>query len=89
MPRLGLRHLQALLLFLGLVVNTILQFNVGVAVVAMTNATSVNAELPVSELHTPPFRLLYFFLFSFLCSTSTGRNQRNPTFSPASIGARL
>lgn len=54
MPRLGLRHLQALLLFLGLVVNTILQFNVGVAVVAMTNATSVNAELPVSELHTPP-----------------------------------
>ncbi|XP_064550843.1 vesicular glutamate transporter 1 [Drosophila montana] len=45
-PRLGLRHLQALLLFLGLVVNTTLQFNVGVAVVAMTNATSVNAELP-------------------------------------------
>ncbi|EDV91491.1 putative inorganic phosphate cotransporter [Drosophila grimshawi] len=45
-PRLGLRHLQALLLFLGLVVNTILQFNVGVAVVAMTNATSTNADLP-------------------------------------------
>ncbi|KAM8703429.1 hypothetical protein ACLKA7_008104 [Drosophila subpalustris] len=45
-PRLGLRHLQALLLFLGLVVTTILQFNVGVAVVAMTNATSVDPELP-------------------------------------------
>lgn len=54
MPRLGLRHLQALLLFLGLVVNTILQLNVGVAVVAMTNVTSVNAEVPVSEMHTPP-----------------------------------
>ncbi|XP_017873266.1 PREDICTED: putative inorganic phosphate cotransporter [Drosophila arizonae] len=45
-PRLGLRHLQALLLFLGLVVNTTLQFNVGVAVVAMTNATSVNVDVP-------------------------------------------
>ncbi|XP_060650832.1 putative inorganic phosphate cotransporter [Drosophila nasuta] len=45
-PRLGLRHLQALLLFLGLVVTTILQFNVGVAVVAMTNATSSYPEIP-------------------------------------------
>ncbi|XP_068152936.1 putative inorganic phosphate cotransporter [Drosophila tropicalis] len=45
-PRIGLRHLQALLLFIGLVVNTILQFNVGVAVVAMTKATSTNVETP-------------------------------------------
>ncbi|KAH8241955.1 hypothetical protein KR038_004711 [Drosophila bunnanda] len=38
--RLGMRHLQAALLFVGLAANTILQLNVGVAVVAMTNDTS-------------------------------------------------
>ncbi|KPU79168.1 uncharacterized protein Dana_GF26879 [Drosophila ananassae] len=39
-PRLGMRHLQAVLLFIGLAANTILQLNVGVAVVAMTNTTT-------------------------------------------------
>ncbi|XP_017100066.2 putative inorganic phosphate cotransporter isoform X1 [Drosophila bipectinata] len=44
-PRLGLRHVQAVLLFIGLCANTILQLNVGVAVVAMTNTTtSVDGE---------------------------------------------
>ncbi|XP_017141077.1 putative inorganic phosphate cotransporter [Drosophila miranda] len=45
-PRLGLRHLQAALLFIGLAANTILQLNVGVTVVAMTNATSINEDTP-------------------------------------------
>ncbi|KAH8384067.1 hypothetical protein KR009_012001, partial [Drosophila setifemur] len=39
-PRLGLRHLQAGLLFIGLAANMILQLNVSVAVVAMTNGTT-------------------------------------------------
>ncbi|XP_015037421.2 uncharacterized protein [Drosophila pseudoobscura] len=47
-PRLGLRHLQAALLFIGLAANTILQLNVGVTVVAMTNATSINEDTPVA-----------------------------------------
>ncbi|XP_022227266.2 uncharacterized protein LOC111077338 isoform X2 [Drosophila obscura] len=46
-PRLGWRHLQAALLFIGLAANTILQLNVGVTVVAMTNATSINEDTPV------------------------------------------
>ncbi|ALC46579.1 CG2003 [Drosophila busckii] len=48
-PRLGLRHLQALLLFLGLAVNTILQLNVGVAVVAMTKESGNSTALPHFE----------------------------------------
>ncbi|XP_037729681.1 uncharacterized protein LOC119560340 isoform X3 [Drosophila subpulchrella] len=45
-PRLGLRHLQAGLLFYGLAANTVLQLNVSVAVVAMTNGTSSNDSDP-------------------------------------------
>ncbi|XP_017007708.1 uncharacterized protein [Drosophila takahashii] len=45
-PRLGLRHLQAGLLFYGLAANTVLQLNVGVAVVAMTNGTASNDSDP-------------------------------------------
>ncbi|XP_039495216.1 putative inorganic phosphate cotransporter isoform X1 [Drosophila santomea] len=45
-PRLGLRHLQAGLLFYGLAANTVLQLNVSVAVVAMTNGTTSNNSDP-------------------------------------------
>ncbi|XP_039232598.1 uncharacterized protein LOC6539061 isoform X2 [Drosophila yakuba] len=45
-PRLGLRHLQAGLLFYGLAANTVLQLNVSVAVVAMTNGTTLNNSDP-------------------------------------------
>ncbi|XP_030370203.1 putative inorganic phosphate cotransporter [Scaptodrosophila lebanonensis] len=45
-PCLGQRHLQASLLFIGLAVNTILQYNVGVAVVAMTNSTPSSGQIP-------------------------------------------
>jgi len=49
-PRLGLRHLQAGLLFYGLAANTVLQLNVSVAVVAMTNeTTSNNSDPPVGK----------------------------------------
>ncbi|KAH8267285.1 hypothetical protein KR018_002234, partial [Drosophila ironensis] len=43
-PFLGMRHLQAGLLFIGLAANTILQLNVGVAVVAMTNGSSSTSK---------------------------------------------
>ncbi|XP_017026517.1 uncharacterized protein [Drosophila kikkawai] len=42
--RLGMRHLQAALLFVGLAANTIHQLNVGFAMVAMTNGTSSTTE---------------------------------------------
>ncbi|XP_016968764.1 uncharacterized protein LOC108036895 isoform X3 [Drosophila biarmipes] len=48
-PRLGMRHLQAGLLFYGLAANTVLQLNVSVAVVAMTNGTSsIDSDPPVA-----------------------------------------
>lgn len=47
-PRIGVRHLQSLLLFLGLTVIHIARLNVSVAIVAMTNAASTNPNFPVS-----------------------------------------
>lgn len=47
-PRIGLRHVQSLLLFLGLTVMHIARLNVSVAIVAMTNAASTNPNFPVS-----------------------------------------
>ncbi|XP_037954289.1 putative inorganic phosphate cotransporter isoform X2 [Teleopsis dalmanni] len=43
-PCLGQRHVQVLLLFLSIVVNYVAKLNVGVAVVAMTNAESTNPD---------------------------------------------
>lgn len=51
--RLGMRHLQAALLFIGLAANTILQLNVGVAVVAMTNGTSSTTTTTREDGDTP------------------------------------
>ncbi|XP_064543761.1 putative inorganic phosphate cotransporter [Drosophila montana] len=45
-PRIGLRHVQSLLLFLGLTVMHIARLNVSVAIVAMTNAASTNPNFP-------------------------------------------
>ncbi|XP_023177772.2 putative inorganic phosphate cotransporter isoform X2 [Drosophila hydei] len=45
-PRIGVRHLQSLLLFLGLTVIHIARLNVSVAIVAMTNAASTNPNFP-------------------------------------------
>ncbi|XP_017835983.1 putative inorganic phosphate cotransporter [Drosophila busckii] len=45
-PFLGQRHVQTFLLFLSIVVNYMAKFNVGVAVVAMTNAESTNPNFP-------------------------------------------
>lgn len=47
-PHIGIRHLQAVLLFLAIVVNYIPRLNVSVAVVAMTNAATTNPKFPVS-----------------------------------------
>lgn len=47
-PRLGVRHLQSFLLFLGLTVMHIARLNVSVAIVAMTNAATTNPNFPVS-----------------------------------------
>ncbi|XP_005176578.2 putative inorganic phosphate cotransporter [Musca domestica] len=41
-PTLGMRHVQALLIFLNIVVVYISRLNIGVAVVAMTNAETTN-----------------------------------------------
>lgn len=58
-----MRHLQAVLLFIGLAANTILQLNVGVAVVAMTNATTsddgdgereIERDIPVGKRKSVP-----------------------------------
>ncbi|ALC42293.1 CG3649, partial [Drosophila busckii] len=45
-PAIGVRHLQSLLLFLGLTVMHIARLNVSVAIVAMTNAESTNPDFP-------------------------------------------
>ncbi|KAL7737223.1 hypothetical protein ACLKA6_005406 [Drosophila palustris] len=45
-PSIGVRHLQSLLLFLGLTVMHIARLNVSVAIVAMTNAQSTNPNFP-------------------------------------------
>ncbi|XP_001986643.2 putative inorganic phosphate cotransporter [Drosophila grimshawi] len=45
-PFIGIRHLQAALLFVAIVVNYIARLNVSVAVVAMTNAESSNPDFP-------------------------------------------
>lgn len=49
-PRLGQRHVQTFLLFFCIVVNFSARLNVGVAVVAMTNAESTNPDFPVSRI---------------------------------------
>ncbi|XP_055921198.1 putative inorganic phosphate cotransporter [Eupeodes corollae] len=41
-PTLGVRHLQAFLMFLSIVVNYVAKFNISVAVVAMTDSASAN-----------------------------------------------
>ncbi|SPP75825.1 putative inorganic phosphate cotransporter [Drosophila guanche] len=45
-PPIGIRHLQALLLFLAIVANYIARLNVSVAVVAMTDAATTNLDFP-------------------------------------------
>jgi len=45
---LGVRHLQVFLLFFALTVAYALRVNLSVAVVAMTDAASVNPNFPVS-----------------------------------------
>jgi len=43
----GIRHVQAALLFLAICVNYIARLNVGVAVVAITDASTANPDFPV------------------------------------------
>ncbi|XP_013108348.2 putative inorganic phosphate cotransporter isoform X1 [Stomoxys calcitrans] len=45
-PTFGMRHMQTLLLFLNIVVVYISRLNIGVAVVAMTNAETTNPDFP-------------------------------------------
>ncbi|CAD6997447.1 unnamed protein product [Ceratitis capitata] len=45
-PIFGIRHLQALLLFLNIVVVYVSRLNVSVAIVAMTNANTTNPDFP-------------------------------------------
>ncbi|XP_075168361.1 putative inorganic phosphate cotransporter [Haematobia irritans] len=45
-PFIGMRHVQSLLLFLNIVVIYISRLNIGVAVVAMTNAETTNPDFP-------------------------------------------
>jgi len=52
-PLLGMRHVQTLLLFFNITCLYIGRLNVGVAVVAMTNAESTNPDFPVTLLITP------------------------------------
>lgn len=85
-PRIGVRHLQSLLLFLGLTVIHIARLNVSVAIVAMTNADSTNPNFPVSascQLQSAPAAKLT----SSLCRNTIGRNGTNRIFYPVFIGA--
>ena len=43
-----MRHMQTFLLFLNIVVIYVSRLNIGVAVVAMTNAETTNPDYPVS-----------------------------------------
>ncbi|XP_065369044.1 putative inorganic phosphate cotransporter [Calliphora vicina] len=45
-PILGVRHMQALLIFLNITVVYISRLNIGVAIVAMTNAETTNPDFP-------------------------------------------
>ncbi|XP_034107572.1 putative inorganic phosphate cotransporter isoform X2 [Drosophila albomicans] len=48
-PVIGIRYLQAVLLFLAICVNYIARLNVSVAVVAMTDAETTNSDFPVYD----------------------------------------
>lgn len=48
-PVVGIRHLQALLIFIIITTIYLGRLNVGVSVVAMTNAESTNPDFPVSQ----------------------------------------
>ncbi|XP_037952040.1 putative inorganic phosphate cotransporter [Teleopsis dalmanni] len=48
-PMLGIRHLQAFLIFLSIVVSYVGRLNVAVAVVAMTDAATTNPDFPEYE----------------------------------------
>lgn len=50
-PILGMRHVQSLLLFFCIVAMYVSRLNVGVAVVAMTNADTTNPDFPVSFIY--------------------------------------
>ncbi|XP_030385732.1 putative inorganic phosphate cotransporter [Scaptodrosophila lebanonensis] len=45
-PVLGIRHLQALLIFLGIASLYMQRHNVGISIVAMTNANATNTDFP-------------------------------------------
>lgn len=55
-----MRHMQALLIFLNITVIYISRLNIGVAVVAMTNAETTNPDF---EVFKKTFLFLIFFFF--------------------------
>lgn len=55
----GVRHWQMLLIFCGLTVGFTMRVNLSVAVVAMTNATTINPDFPVSEPQKFPTKVQF------------------------------
>ncbi|TDG38647.1 hypothetical protein AWZ03_014931, partial [Drosophila navojoa] len=45
-PCLGIRHLQAVLLFLAIAANFTARLNISVSIVAMTDAATANPDFP-------------------------------------------
>lgn len=53
----GVRHLQALLLFLGLTLAYAMRVNLSVAIVAITDKKAANPEFTVSNSPIAPFAI--------------------------------
>lgn len=82
-PAVGMRHVQALLIFLNITTLFLGRYNAGVSVVAMTNADTTNPNFTVCPDHKHKRKgsnPLNFY------RSTTGRRRRSPTFSPASFG---
>lgn len=70
-PRFGMRHLQALLIFLNIVVVYFSRINVSVSVVAMTNANTTNPNFPVRGFQRMNYFLAFPCILVFSCTQGT------------------
>ncbi|KAH1015757.1 putative inorganic phosphate cotransporter [Dendroctonus ponderosae] len=65
-PSIGVRHFQAMLMFLLLAIGYAMRVNLSVGIVAMTKASSKNPDIPIYDWQNTNFILSSFFI-GYVC----------------------